>query len=109
MTPLWTPTPDLIANCAMTKFRLAVNRQYALDLQDDKQLYDWSTENYPELWNAVWDFCGVVGDKGERLVENKDQMPGCRFFSGCATELCRKSFAWRAKRSADCLSFLGRR
>jgi len=78
--PLWTPSPDLVANCALNKFRLAVNVQYSLDLKDDKQLYDWSIENYPELWNAVWDFCGVIGDKGTRLVENKDQMPGCRFF-----------------------------
>jgi acetoacetyl-CoA synthetase len=78
--PLWTPSPELVANCAMTKFMQFVNKSHSLSFKNDKELYDWSIDQYPEFWNAVWDFCGVVGDKGERLVENKDQMPGCKFF-----------------------------
>ena len=78
--PLWTPSTDLIANSAMTQFLQFVNNECGLSLKDDKELYDWSIDQYPEFWNTVWDFCEVIGDKGERLVENKDQMPGCQFF-----------------------------
>jgi acetoacetyl-CoA synthetase len=32
------------------------------------------------FWSALWDFCDVRGDKGERILENGDAMPGARFF-----------------------------
>ena len=36
---------------------------------------------HPDLfWSLVWDFCGVIGDKGERLVADHGKMPGARFF-----------------------------
>ncbi len=79
-TPLWTPSPELVATSAMTQFLQFVNNETSQALKDDKELYDWSIDQYPELWNAVWNFCHVIGDKGERLVANKDQMPGCQFF-----------------------------
>ena len=35
----------------------------------------------PDLfWDLVWDFCGVIGDKGARLLADGDQMPGAKFF-----------------------------
>jgi acetoacetyl-CoA synthetase len=42
-------------------------------------LYRWSITERGAFWSAVWDFCGVVGDKGERLVADGELMPGARF------------------------------
>lgn len=78
--PLWTPSAEQIAKSNMTRFREMVNTRHAITLQDDTQLYDWSIAEYAEFWNDVWDFCGVQGDKGQRLIANAGQMPGCKFF-----------------------------
>ena len=33
-----------------------------------------------EFWNLIWDYCGVIGEKGERRLIDGDRMPGARFF-----------------------------
>ncbi|RYE47504.1 MAG: acetoacetate--CoA ligase [Hyphomicrobiales bacterium] len=42
-------------------------------------LHRWSIAERGAFWSAVWDFCGVIGDKGERLVIDGELMPGARF------------------------------
>ncbi|TIP21186.1 MAG: acetoacetate--CoA ligase, partial [Mesorhizobium sp.] len=32
------------------------------------------------FWDLVWDFCGLVGDKGERALVDGEKMPGAAFF-----------------------------
>lgn len=81
---LWTPSPETVSSCAMTRFRHAVNDRYRLALGDDRQLHQWSVDHYPEFWDMVWDFCVVIGDKGDRTVENPDRMTACRFFPDAA-------------------------
>jgi acetoacetyl-CoA synthetase len=42
-------------------------------------------EQPESFWAAVWDFCGVIGDKGsEPYIENGDRMPGAAIFP-CAS------------------------
>ena len=50
---------------------------------DYGDLHRYSTESPAEFWSALWDFAGVVGDKGAApyLVDG-DKMPGARFFPG---------------------------
>lgn len=79
-SPLWQPSTEKIAQAAMSGFLQAVNKNRSLALKDDKELYDWSVAQYPQFWSEIWDFCGVIGDKGARLIENEGQMPGCKFF-----------------------------
>jgi acetoacetyl-CoA synthetase len=44
-------------------------------------LYDWSVHQPEAFWQAVWDFCGIIGDRGSGpVLENPAQMPGARWF-----------------------------
>ena len=43
-------------------------------------LWRWSIEQQGEFWSAVWDWSGVVGDKGDRVFVDGDHMPGARYF-----------------------------
>jgi acetoacetyl-CoA synthetase len=49
-------------------------------LRDTRDLHAWSVSERDRFWDLVWDYCGVVGDKGKRLVENPESMPGAKFF-----------------------------
>jgi acetoacetyl-CoA synthetase len=79
-SPLWTPDPETVASSEWMKFARFAGERTGSDFSDPDVLHDWSTEHRGDFWSAVWDFCGVVGEKGERLVENPDAMPGARFF-----------------------------
>src|SRR5581483_10969294 len=40
----------------------------------------WSVDAPEAFWNLVWDFCGLIGEKGAAVIENAGKMPGARFF-----------------------------
>jgi acetoacetyl-CoA synthetase len=78
--PLWQPAPERVAATQMDAFRREIERRFATSLPDYPALHAWSIANRAEFWSAVWDFCGVVGDRGERVVLDADRMPGARWF-----------------------------
>ena len=55
-------------------------RDTASSSDDYAELYAWSIREPEAFWQAVWSFCDVVGDPGERVVVDKDRMPGARWF-----------------------------
>ncbi len=78
--PLWTPGPERIAHARMTAFMRAVESRYDLRVRDYASLYDFSIDRMPDFWRLMWEFGGIRGDVGERVVEDPDRMPGARFF-----------------------------
>ncbi len=78
--PLWTPSPARIAGARLTAFAGAIRDAHGLDLPDYEALWRFSVERPADFWTAVWDFCGIRGDRGERAVVALDRMPGARFF-----------------------------
>jgi acetoacetyl-CoA synthetase len=78
--PLWQPAEDRIAATNMERFRRYVNRAHGRDIADYAGLHAFSIDHLDEFWAAVWDFCAVKGERGERIVEDADRMPGARFF-----------------------------
>jgi acetoacetyl-CoA synthetase len=79
-SPLWTPSPERIAAARLTAFAQAVEAAHDVDLPDYRALHTFSIERPAEFWRAVWTFCGVRGEMGERVVVDPHRMPGARFF-----------------------------
>ena len=80
----------------MSRFRKAANERFGLKLAAYRDLHAWSVMKPAEFWELVWDFCGVIGDKGERRLIDIGRMPGARFtYSGrwspstCAMAMAR--------------------
>jgi acetoacetyl-CoA synthetase len=78
--PLWSPSAEAVRTSEIVRFMAEANRRFGLNLADYRQLHAWSIDNLPAFWELVWDFCGVVGDKGAPLLSNGEQMPGAKFF-----------------------------
>ena len=80
-TPIWQPdlsqhrpqVCDLIAH---------INAHYNANLPKDQfaPLHNWSINNIADFWNALWDFQGIIGDKGDVTLEDIIQAPYARFF-----------------------------
>jgi acetoacetyl-CoA synthetase len=69
-----------VAQCQLTAFRAEANRRHGLKLEDFRALHVWSVACAADFWDLVWDFCGIVGEKGERRLIHADRMPGAQFF-----------------------------
>ncbi len=72
---LWVPTEDRISRSQMDRFR----RTFRPSAENSDQLWAWSVEYPGEFWRAVWDYCEVIGDPGERLLETSDDFWRWRF------------------------------
>ncbi len=66
--PLYRPInpPDT----ATFRFLALVNSSHNLRLSTYHDLYSWSTTYVDKFWSLVWDFTGVVGHKGDHVVDN---------------------------------------
>jgi acetoacetyl-CoA synthetase len=75
MNPLWTPAPERAAQTNLARFMARAG-----GFADYESLHHWSIEEREAFWSLVWDFCGVVGEKGAPALVDGDRMPGARFF-----------------------------
>jgi acetoacetyl-CoA synthetase len=80
MGPLWTPSPERVARARITAFRRHLERRWDVALADYRALHGFSVLAPDAFWRSVWEFCGVIGDTGGRVVAGLDRMPGARFF-----------------------------
>ena len=78
--PLWTPTQDRIDASPLTAFLKAAEAEAGATFASYGDLHRWSVEDREGFWSLVWDFSGIVGEKGERLLADGDRMPGASFF-----------------------------
>jgi acetoacetyl-CoA synthetase len=80
MEPLWTPSPERIARARLTHFLRHVEQRWAVKAADYDAVYEFSIARPADFWRSVWDFCGIIGDPGDRAAIHLDRMPGAAFF-----------------------------
>lgn len=84
--PLWTPTQDQIDAAPLTAFMKAAAVKAGAAFSSYSELHRWSVEDREGFWSLVWDFSGIVGDKGtdggKPVLVDGDRMPGASFFPG---------------------------
>ena len=77
---LWTPSDTFKAEQPLTLFMQWCGRRHGTDFDDYEQFYRWSIEDREGFWSAVWDYCGVRGEKGEIALADGEDMLKARFF-----------------------------
>jgi len=78
--PLWRPTQQRIANANITNFIRIINDQQGLVIDSFEALHQWSIENKAAFWSAIWDYCGVIGAKGSRILIDGSDMERATWF-----------------------------
>jgi len=79
-TPLWSPSAERIAQAPITEFMALAAGASGRPIADYDALHTWSVEDREGFWPLVWDYCGIVGERGARVLADADRMPGARFF-----------------------------
>jgi acetoacetyl-CoA synthetase len=80
VTPLWQPDPDRVAATRLTAFLGYARAHGGLTATSYDALHRWSIASMDAFWAAVWDFSGVIGARGDAIVEDRARLPGARFF-----------------------------
>ncbi|MCB9990384.1 MAG: acetoacetate--CoA ligase [Rhodospirillales bacterium] len=75
-TPLWTPGPEVKAQAHITRFIDHIGGDY----EDYSALWRWSVDQPDAFWGALWEYCGIIGERGARTLIDGDKMPGAQYF-----------------------------
>ena len=90
--PLWTPSDDWVEATQMDGFR----RDMRAEATDSRELWHWSVDEPGEFWRAIWDWCGVVGEPGERLLETGQAFHQWRFLPDATMNFAQNLLAERS-------------
>jgi acetoacetyl-CoA synthetase len=80
MEPLWRAPASRIAQSHLTALSAVCATRAGERFDDYASLHRWSVADAPAFWDELWTYAGVIGDRGSRLVDSFDRMPGARFF-----------------------------
>jgi acetoacetyl-CoA synthetase len=78
---LWKPSEEHIIQSNITRFIDFANKKYGLEIDSYSQLYNWSVENIPDFWAAMWEFGEIIASRGyDKIVDDLSSFPGTKWF-----------------------------
>src|SRR6266496_3103273 len=95
-TPLWIPSEERRRVANITGFIDEVNARYKLNLDSYKELYQWSVQNIPDFWAAMWDFGEIKASKPyDQVVEDLTKFPGAKWFPNAKLNFAENLLRYR--------------
>ena len=104
--PLWRPSPARIDNATVTRFVATIEADWSVRVADFRALHRFSVAAPERFWQTLKAFCAVKAETwGERVIADKDRMPGARFFPEARLNFAENLL--RRRDQADALVFWG--
>ena len=98
---LWEPTQERIENTNMYRFINFINEKYSQNFTEYPSLYQWSIENIPDFWAAMWEFAGIKASKPyDQIIDDLGKMPGAKWFSGTRLNFAENLLRYRDDQTA---------
>ncbi|WP_406140079.1 acetoacetate--CoA ligase [Streptomyces sp. NBC_01089] len=98
-TPVWLPGPDA-EDTQLARFATYAGERTGRSFPGYRELWQWSVEDLPGFWSAVWDWSGIISDTSYGTVlDDSAGMPGARWFT--RARLNYAEHALRAGRDED--------
>jgi acetoacetyl-CoA synthetase len=99
---LWEPGPDSIERARITQFCRWLARERGLPLADPagpagqaqrayNELWQWSVTETAAFWESVWDYFGVLGQRGDGPAVTGGTMPDVQWFPGATLNYARNA------------------
>ncbi len=94
--PMWAPSPERIQRANMTQFIKQVNEKYARHFSTHDELYEWSIDNIPDFWAAMWDYAEIRASQPyDRVIDDLGKMPGAIWFTGAKLNFAENLLRYR--------------
>jgi acetoacetyl-CoA synthetase len=95
-TPLWTPSGERKRDANISRFIHEINTRHQLNLVSYPELYQWSIENIPDFWAAMWDFAEIKASKRyDQVVDDLTKFPGATWFPGAQLNFAENLLRYR--------------
>ncbi|MCO6051183.1 acetoacetate--CoA ligase [Mesorhizobium sp. RP14(2022)] len=78
--PLWKPSHAILEASPMARFMHFCADRAGVAFADYDAFHRWSVDDRGAFWSAVWEFCQVLGERGETALVDHGHMLDARFF-----------------------------
>jgi acetoacetyl-CoA synthetase len=97
MTPIWRPSAQRAAAANIARFMACVNARHGWRMAGYGDLYRWSIGEPAQFWTELARFADVRATwaKEAPVIDNAEQMPGARFFSGARLNFAENLLRYR--------------
>ncbi len=93
---LWEPSEERVKNTNMYRFMHFINETYSQNFDEYTDLYQWSIDNIPDFWAAMWKFGDIIASKPyDQVVDDLSKMPGAKWFSGARLNFSENLLRYR--------------
>jgi acetoacetyl-CoA synthetase len=93
---LWKPSDERAKSTHMYRFMQFINEKHNKDFTEYEPLYQWSVDNIPEFWAAMWEFADIKASKPyDQVVDDPYKMPGTKWFSGAELNFAENLLRYR--------------
>jgi len=93
---LWEPSEERKNQANITRFIGFVNGKHGLEMNSYAQLHNWSIENIPDFWAAMWEFGEIKASQGyTEVVDDLGNFPGAKWFSGARLNFAENLLRYR--------------
>ena len=73
-----------------------INEKYSQNFTEYPSLYQWSVENIPDFWAAMWKFAEIKASKPyDQIIDDLGKMPGANWFSGTRLNFAENLLRYR--------------
>ncbi|WEV78733.1 acetoacetate--CoA ligase [Janibacter cremeus] len=97
-TLLWRPSPERIADSQIRRYQAWLAQTAGVETGDYADLHAWSVAHVDEFWQSIWDFFGVVGDRGDGPVRCGEDIQSTRWFPGAQVNFAQNLLRWSQER-----------
>ncbi len=78
-----------------------INEKYSQKFSEYPSLYQWSVENIPDFWAAMWEFAEIKASKPyDQIIDDLGKMPGANWFSGTRLNFAENLLRYRDDQKA---------
>jgi acetoacetyl-CoA synthetase len=85
---LWTPTAETIKATQTARYQEWLAAR-GIRTSGYDELWRWSTDNPGAFWDSLWDYFGVLGERGGGPALEAGTMPDVRWFPGATLNYAR--------------------
>ncbi len=96
---LWQPSETWVEGTRIDHFR----RDARPEAANSDELWAWSVDQPGPFWRSVWDWCDVIGDPGQRLVEACDDFWDWRVLPDASANFAENLLALRPGRGPNAI------
>ncbi len=90
----WQPSPEQINNTQLACF------MQARGFSDYESMWQWSVDSREEFWVGLWESCQVIGEAGEVVCENRDDMFKAKWFPQASLSFAENLLRFEGEQAA---------